>query len=172
MPHSEDERFMRLALDQARLARAAGEVPVGAVVVRDGEVIGAGWNRPISSHDPTAHAEVVALREAARRLGNYRLTGCSLYVTIEPCTLCTGAIFQARIARVVYGAPEPKTGVAGSVLNLYAEPRLNHHAEIVGGVLAEECSALVSGFFAERRQLTKQGREDRDPSQDPDPDAP
>jgi tRNA(adenine34) deaminase len=155
MSLEEDEHYMRLALEQARIARAAGEVPVGAVVVRNGEVIGAGWNRPISSHDPTAHAEVMALREAARRLGNYRLTGCSLYVTLEPCTLCTGAIFHARIARVVYGAPEPKTGMAGSVLNLYAEPRLNHHAEIVGGVLAAECTALVSGFFAERRQPQK-----------------
>ncbi len=147
---------MRLAMDQARLARAAGEVPVGAVVVRDGEVIGAGWNRPISTHDPTAHAEVMALREAARRVGNYRLPGCTLYVTLEPCALCTGAIFHARIARVVYGAPDPKTGVAGSVLNLYAEPRLNHHAEIVGGVLAEECGTLLSAFFAEKR------RQDRD----------
>lgn len=151
-----DEFLMRVALEQARIARAAGEVPVGAVVVRDGEVIGAGWNRPISTHDPTAHAEVMALREAARRLGNYRLPGCSLYVTLEPCTLCTGAIFHARIARVVYGARDPKTGMAGSVLDLYAEPRLNHHAEIVGGVLAEECGALVSAFFAEKR------RQDRD----------
>lgn len=172
MIHPEDERYMRLAMDQARLARAAGEVPVGAVVVRNGEVIGAGWNRPISSHDPTAHAEVMALREAARRLGNYRLPGCSLYVTLEPCAMCTGAIFHARIARVVYGAPDAKTGMAGSVLNLYAEPRLNHHAEIVGGVLADECGALVSGFFAERRRPQKtQDREDRDPAQDADPDA-
>lgn len=152
---------MRLALEQARLARAAGEVPVGAVVVRAGEVIGMGWNRPISSLDPTAHAEIVALREAARRLGNYRLNGCTLYVTVEPCAMCSGAIFHARVSRVVYGAPEPKTGVAGSVLNLYAEPRLNHHAEIVGGVLAAECGALVSGFFAERRQSQKT-REDED----------
>lgn len=156
-----DEHFMRLALGQARLARAAGEVPVGAVVVRAGEVIGMGWNRPISSLDPTAHAEIVALREAARRLGNYRLNGCTLYVTVEPCAMCTGAIFHARVSRVVFGAPEPKTGVAGSVLNLYAEPRLNHHAEIVGGVLAAECGALVSGFFAERRQSQKT-REDED----------
>ncbi|MGQ9685941.1 MAG: tRNA adenosine(34) deaminase TadA [Thiobacillaceae bacterium] len=161
MIHPQDEHFMRLALEQARLARAAGEVPVGAVVVRAGEVIGAGWNRPISSLDPTAHAEIVALREAARRLGNYRLNGCTLYVTVEPCAMCTGAVFHARIGRVVYGAPEPKTGMAGSVLNLYAEPRLNHHAEIVGGVLAAECGALVSGFFAERRQSQKT-REDED----------
>lgn len=161
MMQPEDERFMRLALDQARLARATGEVPVGAVVVRAGEVIGTGWNRPISSLDPTAHAEIVALREAARRIGNYRLNGCTLYVTVEPCAMCTGAIFHARISRVVYGAAEAKTGMAGSVLNLYAEPRLNHHAEIVGGVLAEACSALVSDFFAERRQSQKT-REDED----------
>lgn len=150
-----DEHFMRLALDEARLARAANEVPVGAVVVRAGEVIGAGWNQPISTLDPTAHAEIVALRKAAKRLGNYRLNGCTLYVTVEPCAMCTGAIFHARISRVVYGAPEPKTGVAGSVLNLYAEPRLNHHAEIVGGVLAAECSELVRSFFTARRQLQK-----------------
>lgn len=150
-----DEHFMRLALDEARLARAANEVPVGAVVVRAGEVIGAGWNQPISTLDPTAHAEIVALRKAAKRLGNYRLNGCTLYVTVEPCAMCTGAIFHARISRVVYGAPEPKMGVAGSVLNLYAEPRLNHHAEIVGGVLAAECSELVRSFFAARRQLQK-----------------
>lgn len=156
-----DEYFMRLALDEARLARAANEVPVGAVVVRAGEVIGAGWNQPISTLDPTAHAEIVALRKAAKRLGNYRLNGCTLYVTVEPCAMCTGAIFHARISRVVYGAPEPKTGVAGSVLNLYAEPRLNHHAQIVGGVLAAECGALVSGFFAERRKSQKT-REDED----------
>lgn len=157
----QDDHFMRLAMEQARLARAAGEVPVGAVVVRAGEVIGMGWNRPISSLDPTAHAEIVALREAAKRLSNYRLNGCTLYVTVEPCAMCTGAIFHARVSRVVFGAPEPKTGVAGSVLNLYAEPRLNHHAEIVGGVLAAECGALVSGFFAERRQSQKT-REDED----------
>lgn len=163
---------MRLAMDQARLARAAGEVPVGAVVVRAGEVIGAGWNRPISGHDPTAHAEIMALRDAARRLGNYRLPGCSLYVTLEPCAMCTGAIFHARIARVVYGAADPKTGVAGSVLDLYAEPRLNHHAEIIGGVLAAECGDLLSGFFLQRRR-SQQAREheDRDPTQDADPDA-
>ncbi len=154
---------MRLALEQARLARAAGEVPVGAVVVRDGEVIGAGWNQPIRAHDPSAHAEIVALRAAARRLGNYRLPGCSLYVTLEPCAMCSGAIFHARIARVVYGAQDPKTGCAGSVLDLYAEPRLNHHAEVVGGVLAEECAALLRDFFAERRRGEKEPRnEDRD----------
>ena len=160
---------MRLALAQARLAQAAGEVPVGAVVVRDGEVIGAGWNRPITGHDPTAHAEIVALREAARRLGNYRLPGCSLYVTLEPCAMCTGAIFHARIARVVYGASDPKTGVAGSVLDLYAEPRLNHHASIEGGVLAQACGELLRAFFAARRRRGE--LEDRDQPQISDPDA-
>lgn len=148
----EDEHFMRLALAQARLARAAGEVPVGAVVVREGEVIGVGWNQPIRAQDPSAHAEIIALRAAGRRLGNYRLPGCTLYVTLEPCAMCSGAIFHARIARVVYGAPDPKTGSAGSVLNLFAEPRLNHHAVVEGGVLAEECATLLREFFAERRR--------------------
>ncbi len=168
----EDEAYMRLAMEQARLARAEGEVPVGAVVVRDGEVIGRGYNRPIGGHDPTAHAEVMALRDAARRVGNYRLTGCALYVTIEPCAMCTGAIFHARVARVVFGAADAKTGVAGSVLDLYAEPRLNHHAEVTGGVLAAECAGLVSAFFADKRRLEKAGKlEDRDPSEHTDTDA-
>lgn len=163
---------MRLALEQAHIARAAGEVPVGAVVVRAGEVIGAGWNQPIRRHDPTAHAEVMALRAAAQRLGNYRLPGCTLYVTLEPCAMCSGAIFHARIARVVYGAADPKTGAAGSVLDLYAEPRLNHHAEVEGGLLAEECAALLRDFFAERRQADRRGGdEDRDQPGAPDPDA-
>lgn len=149
-----DERFMREALALAREAGAAGEVPVGAVVVRDGEIIGCGYNRPIISHDPTGHAEIIALRDAAVRLGNYRLPGCELFVTLEPCAMCTGAIFHARIARVVFGACDPKTGAAGSVLDLYAEPRLNHHAEIVSGVLAIECGELLSSFFAARRTRT------------------
>ena len=149
-----DERFMREALALAREAGAAGEVPVGAVVVRNGEIIGRGINWPIASHDPTAHAEITALREAANRLGNYRLPGCELFVTLEPCAMCTGAIFHARIARVVFGARDPKTGAAGSVLDLYAEPRLNHHAEILGGVLAAECGELLSSFFAARRART------------------
>ncbi|MFN3593737.1 MAG: tRNA adenosine(34) deaminase TadA [Thiobacillaceae bacterium] len=168
----EDEHFMRLALAQARLARAAGEVPVGAVVVREGEVIGAGWNQPIRAHDPSAHAEIMALRAAGHRLGNYRLPGSTLYVTLEPCAMCSGAIFHARIARVVYGAPDPKTGTAGSVLDLYAEPRLNHHAEVEGGVLAEECAALLREFFAERRREDRtRSDEDRDQPGTPDPDA-
>ena len=146
-----DEEFMGLALDLARQAGAAGEVPVGALVVLDGEVVGRGWNQPIGRHDPTSHAEIMALRDAAQRLGNYRLPGCTLYVTLEPCAMCAGAIMHARISKVVYGARDPKTGVAGSVINLFAETRLNHHASLVGGVLADQCGALLSGFFAPRR---------------------
>ena len=142
---------MREALALARDAGAAGEVPVGAVVVRDGEIVGRGFNAPISRHDPCAHAEIMALRDAAANLGNYRLVGCSLYVTLEPCTMCMGAIFHARVGRVVYGASDPKTGACGSIIDLPAETRLNHHAEVVGGVLADECGGLLSGFFAQRR---------------------
>lgn len=145
---------MSLALELARQAAAFDEVPVGAVVVRDGEVIGRGFNRPIGGHDPTAHAEVAALRDAGARAGNYRLPGATLYVTLEPCVMCIGAIFHARIARVVFGARDPKTGAAGSVLDLFSEPRLNHHAVVEGGILAAECGALLSGFFAARRQKT------------------
>ena len=146
--------FMDEAFAEARAAAAAGEVPVGAVVVRDGEVVGRGWNRPIGRHDPTAHAEIVALRDAARRLANYRLPGCTLYVTLEPCAMCAGAIMHARIGRVVYGARDPKTGAHGSIVDLFAEERLNHHATVEGGVLADECGALLSAFFAARRQRT------------------
>jgi len=146
-----DENFMRRALELARRAQAEGEVPVGAVVVLDGQVIGEGWNRPIAAADPTAHAEIQALRAAAASLGNYRLAGASLYVTLEPCAMCVGAMFHARIARVVYGARDPKTGSAGSVIDLFGETRLNHHAMVQGGVLAEESGALLSAFFAERR---------------------
>lgn len=142
---------MREALALARDAGAAGEVPVGAVVVRDGEIVGRGFNAPISCHDPSAHAEIMALRDAAANLCNYRLIGCSLYVTLEPCTMCMGAIFHARVGRVVYGAADPKTGACGSIIDLPAETRLNHHAEVVGGVLADECGGLLSGFFAQRR---------------------
>lgn len=141
-----------MALDLAREAGSLGEVPVGAVVVKDGQVVGRGFNQPIGRHDPTAHAEVMALRDAAQTLGNYRLPGCTLYVTLEPCAMCSGAIMHARIGRVVFGAADPKTGVAGSVINLYQEKQLNHHASIEGGVLAEECGALLSSFFAARRQ--------------------
>lgn len=142
---------MRQAMDLAREAATCGEVPVGALVVRDGEVIGRGFNAPISRHDPTAHAEVMALRDAASNVGNYRLPGATLYVTLEPCAMCAGAIMHARIGRVVYGARDPKTGVNGSILDLFAEERLNHHAVIEGGLLAEECGGLLSGFFAARR---------------------
>lgn len=149
-----DEALMREALDLAREAGAADEVPVGAVVVQDGRIVGRGYNRPIGGDDPTAHAEIMALRDAARNLGNYRLPGCELYVTLEPCVMCAGAIMHARIRRVVYGASDPKTGACGSVVNLFAEVRLNHHAEVLGGVLASECGGLLSSFFAARRGRT------------------
>lgn len=150
-----DGAWMALALLEARKAWAAGEVPVGAVVVRDGEVIAAGFNQPIGRHDPTAHAEIVALRAAAEKLGNYRLPGCELYVTLEPCAMCSGAMMHARLARVVYAATDPKTGVCGSVLDLFAREELNHHTEVVGGVLADEAGAMLKGFFAERRAARK-----------------
>jgi len=150
-----DIAFMQVALDLAREGGSAGEVPVGAVVVKEGQIVGRGFNAPISRHDPTAHAEILALRDAARTLGNYRLLDCDLYVTLEPCVMCAGAIMHARIARVVYGARDPKTGACGSVADLFAEPRLNFHAEVTGGVLAEECGALLSSFFAARRGKTE-----------------
>ena len=153
-----DRHAMRLALDQALNAQLVGEVPVGAVIVRDGaegpQLLATGYNRPITTHDPTAHAEIVALRHAATLLGNYRLPGCELFVTLEPCMMCSGAIMHARVSRVVFGASDPKTGVAGSLLDVFAEARLNHHASVVGGVLAEECGAMLSSFFAARRQRT------------------
>lgn len=147
-----DEDYMTAALLLAKEAGYSGEVPVGAIVVKDGEVIGSGHNAPIGRHDPTAHAEIQAMREAAKTLGNYRLVGCTLYVTLEPCAMCTGAIQHARIGRLVYGASDPKTGACGSVVNLMAEPRLNHHTQVTGGVLAEECGSLLSQFFVERRR--------------------
>jgi len=150
--------YMHLALAQAQHAWALGEVPVGAVVVKDGEVIAVGFNRPIAGHDPTAHAEIAALRAAAAILGNYRLPGCELYVTLEPCVMCAGAMMHARLARVIYGATDPKTGACGSVLNLFAQPQLNHHTELVGGVMAEACGQLLKDFFAERRVRLKQQR--------------
>ncbi|OGA69426.1 MAG: tRNA-specific adenosine deaminase [Betaproteobacteria bacterium RIFCSPLOWO2_12_FULL_65_14] len=142
---------MREALSLATQAAARGEVPVGALVVRDGSILGRGFNCPISTADPTAHAEVRAMREAATAIGNYRLAGCTLYVTLEPCAMCAGAIMQARIARVVYGAADPKTGACGSVVDLFAERRLNHHAEVTAGVLAGECGEMLTAFFAARR---------------------
>ena len=147
----DDEYFMREALSMARSAECLGEVPVGAVVVLDGAIVGRGFNSPIGESDPTAHAEIAALRDAARNLENYRLPGCELFVTLEPCAMCAGAILHSRIARVVYGARDPKTGVHGSVVDLFAVERLNHHTQIEGGVLADECGRLLSGFFANRR---------------------
>ena len=147
-----DETFMREALSLASQAAAAGEVPVGAVVVMDGAVIGRGYNRPVSRRDPTAHAEVVALRDAAERIGNYRLNDGVLYVTLEPCVMCAGAIMHARIGRVVYGAADPKSGACGGVVNLFAESRLNHHAVVASGVLADEAGKLLQDFFSARRQ--------------------
>jgi tRNA(adenine34) deaminase len=157
MPDNEHQElnFMRLALEQAQHAWRLGEVPVGAVVVKDGVVIATGYNQPIGSHDPTAHAEIVALRAAADKLGNYRLPGCELYVTLEPCAMCSGAMMHARLARVVFGAPDPKTGACGSVLNLFAQEQLNHHTEVAGGVLADEASAMLKAFFAERRNAAR-----------------
>ena len=146
-----DEIFMREALALAKRAAESGEVPVGAVVVKDGAVIGRGYNRPVSGKDPTAHAEVMALRDAAERIGNYRLGECELYVTLEPCAMCAGAIMHARVSRVVYGAADPKSGACGSVVDLFAENRLNHHATIVGGVMAEEAARLLLDFFSARR---------------------
>ena len=155
-----DADAMRLALAEARAAAAAGEVPVGAVVVRDGRVIATGRNAPVGTHDPSAHAEIVALRAAAAALGNYRLDGCTLYVTLEPCAMCAGAMLHARVGRVVFGAADPKTGAAGSVLNLFAEPRLNHHTQVQGGVLADEAAALLRDFFKPRRVNVSPLRDD------------
>ena len=151
-----DEDFMQEALQQAHLAGAAGEVPIGAVVVKDGVVVGAGYNQPIGSHDPSAHAEIVALRAAARRLGNYRLSGCTMYVTLEPCAMCAGAILQARMDRLVFGAPEPRTGAAGSVLDLFSNPQLNHHTTVQGRVLEQHCAHGLQEFFQLRRVIQRQ----------------
>jgi len=149
---------MRLALDQAQNAWLVGEVPVGAVIMRNGQVIATGYNRPITEHDPTAHAEIVALRHAAQLLGNYRLPECELIVTLEPCAMCAMALLHARFKRVVFGARDPKTGAAGSVLNLFEHPQLNHHTALAGGVLAEDCGRVLQDFFAERREQYRQRR--------------
>ena len=154
-----DDYAMRLALDQAQNAWLVGEVPVGAVILRAGQVIATGYNRPITTHDPTAHAEIVALRHAAQLLGNYRLPECELYVTLEPCAMCAMAMMHARLKRVVFAAPDPKTGVAGSVLDLFAQRQLNHHTTLQGGVLAEPAAQLLRQFFAERREAARQRRE-------------
>ena len=147
-----NDSFMRLALEQARLAAAAGEVPVGAVVVLDGAVIGAGHNQPISSQDPTAHAEIVAMRAAAKATGNYRLTGATLYVTVEPCLMCVGAMVHARIAELIFGAPEPKAGAVVSTQRAHEHAALNHRLTVTGGVLADECSTVMKEFFEQRRK--------------------
>ena len=151
-----DSDFMQIALNLAQQAALNDEVPVGAIVVKDGIVIGRGSNAPIGLHDPTAHAEVIAMREAAQHLGNYRLVDCTLYVTLEPCAMCSGALQHARIARLVYGASDPKTGACGSVVNLMGEPKLNHHCEVLASVLAEECGAILTAFFKQRRLSNKQ----------------
>ncbi|WP_082448286.1 tRNA adenosine(34) deaminase TadA [Xylophilus sp. Leaf220] len=154
----DDERFMRAALAEAHAAAQAGEVPVGAVVVQDGRIVATGRNAPIDGHDPTAHAEIVALRAAAQALGNYRLDGCTLYVTLEPCAMCSGAVLHARVGRLVYGAAEPRTGAAGSVLDLFGEPRLNHHTRVARGVMAEECGEVLQAFFQQRRAAQRSAR--------------
>ena len=147
-----DIDYMQQAIALAQQAAEQGEVPVGAIIVKDGAIIGKGSNTPIDTHDPTAHAEIIAMRDAAQRIGNYRLVDCTLYVTLEPCAMCTGAMQHARIARVVYGASDAKTGACGSVVDLMAEAKLNHHAVVEGGVLAGECGSLLSTFFKARRQ--------------------
>jgi tRNA(adenine34) deaminase len=146
-----DEQWMGEALALARFAGSEGEVPVGAIVVSEGRVVGKGSNAPIGLHDPSAHAEIQAMRQAARALGNYRLAGCSLFVTLEPCAMCAGAIMHARIARLVFGATDPKTGACGSVVDLFANERLNHHTRVEGGLMSAESAELLSGFFRERR---------------------
>ncbi|WP_434110202.1 tRNA adenosine(34) deaminase TadA [Paraburkholderia caffeinilytica] len=153
-----DRRFMALAQAAAEEARAAGEVPVGAVLVRGDEVIAKGFNHPIGAHDPSAHAEMIALRAAAQAVENYRLPGCELYVTLEPCLMCAGAIMHARIARVVFGARDPKTGACGSVVDAFANPQLNHHTTVTGGVLETECGDALKSFFAERRRASREAR--------------
>jgi tRNA(adenine34) deaminase len=150
--NEQDKQHMQLALALAQEAAEQGEVPIGAIIVKDGVVIGRGRNAPIGKHDPSAHAEIMAMREAAQTLGNYRLVDCTLYVTLEPCAMCAGAIQHARIARLVYGASDPKTGACGSVVNLMAETKLNHHCEVTAGVMAEDCGATLSDFFKQRRK--------------------
>lgn len=146
-----DRQFMQQALDQAKLAKLAGEVPVGAVLVRDGQVISTGFNQPITNSDPSAHAEMMALRAAASDESNYRLPGTTLYVTLEPCTMCAGAMLHARVDRVVFGATDPKTGAAGSVLNVFSEKQINHQTVVEGGIMGEECGQILRDFFKERR---------------------
>ena len=162
MPSAQDESAMRLALDQAQNAWLVGEVPVGAVVVRDSptgrQVVATGYNRPVTDHDPTAHAEIVALRHAAKLLGNYRLPECEVFVTLEPCAMCAMALLHARVKRVVYGARDPKAGAAGSVVDIFGTPALNHHTRVEGGLLADDAAAVLRSFFAERREQFRQRR--------------
>ena len=146
-----DQQYMRMAIEQAQLAAQSGEVPVGAVLVRDGQVISKAFNKPIANHDPSAHAEMLALREAALAQENYRIPGSTLYVTLEPCAMCSGAMLHARVGRVVYGAPDPKTGAAGSVLNLFSSKQINHQTSVEGGIMGEECGQLLRDFFKGRR---------------------
>jgi tRNA(adenine34) deaminase len=157
MRPQDDAFWMELALEQARMAAAAGEVPVGALVIKDGQVAGRGHNRNLLENDPTAHAEIVALRQAAARLGNHRLTGCTIYSTIEPCSMCAGALVHSRVSRLVYGASDPKAGAAGSVLQVLNHPRLNHQMEITAGVLADQCSEILQEFFHRKRQTLGHG---------------
>jgi tRNA(adenine34) deaminase len=149
---SEDAAWMQIALEQAALAARAGEVPVGALVIKDGQILGQGYNRTLLENDPTAHAEIVALRQAAARLGNYRLIGCEMFVTIEPCSMCAGALVHARLARLVYGASDPKAGAVASVLQVLNHPSLNHKMTVQSGVLVDQCSALLQNFFREKRK--------------------
>lgn len=146
-----ERTFMARALDLARMAEAAGEVPVGAVIVKDGSIVGEGWNRPISTNDPTAHAEIVALRAAAQNLNTYRLLDTTLYVTLEPCAMCAGAMVHSRVRRLVYGATDPRAGAAGSIFNVVQHAALNHRIEVAGGVMADECGTLLRNFFVARR---------------------
>ena len=154
MQPGEDAAWMELALEQARLAALAGEVPVGALVIRQGEIIGQGHNRNLLDNDPTAHAEIVALRQAAARVGNHRLIGCTMVATIEPCSMCAGALIHARIARLVYGAADPRAGAAGSTVQVINHPSLNHRMEVTAGVLADKCSEILQQFFRRKRQQT------------------
>jgi tRNA(adenine34) deaminase len=160
LPPERDSEWMREALRLAASAAHMGEVPVGALVVSEGRIVGRGFNAPISRHDPSAHAEIQALRDAAQALGNYRLAGCTIYVTLEPCAMCAGAIMHARLARVVFGARDPKTGACGSVIDLFAERRLNHHASVQGGVLEADCGEALSNFFRDRRAAKDASAED------------
>lgn len=167
--HSDDERFMRRALREAEQAAKEEEVPVGAVVVQDGRVIARAHNRPIHLNDPSAHAEILALRRAAKKLGNYRLGGCDLYVTIEPCAMCAGAIVHARLRRVVFGAPDPKAGASGSALKVLNHPKLNHRAEVVRGALAEDCARILRAFFRRKRSAGLQADTKKQAAVSPQP---